>query len=66
MLDNSRKQHEDLNHVTFTDSEWARFVAIFDKFDQITTSLTEGLPREIELRTKQCEYDPDRLMTLEK
>src|SRR5690606_24720407 len=31
-------------------------VAILDKFDALTNSITEGLPREIELRQKQYEY----------
>ena len=30
--------------------EQARIVAILDKFDALTNSITEGLPREIELR----------------
>ncbi|MGC9208204.1 restriction endonuclease subunit S, partial [Acidithiobacillus sp.] len=34
-------------------AEQARIVAILDKFDALTTSLTAGLPREIELREKQ-------------
>tara|TARA_R110001583_G_scaffold51161_7_gene159739 strand:- start:13937 stop:15067 length:1131 start_codon:yes stop_codon:yes gene_type:complete len=36
--------------------EQARIVAILDKFDTLTTSRQEGLPREIELRQKQYEY----------
>ena len=31
-------------------------VAILDKFDALTNSITEGLPKEIELRQKQYEY----------
>jgi type I restriction enzyme S subunit len=38
-------------------------VRILDKFDVLTTSLTEGLPREIELRQKQYEYYRDKLFT---
>ncbi len=34
----------------------ARIVAILDKFDALTNSITDGLPREIELRQKQYEY----------
>lgn len=34
----------------------ARIVSILDKFDALTNSITEGLPREIELRQKQYEY----------
>ncbi|EOT4008011.1 restriction endonuclease subunit S, partial [Escherichia coli] len=36
--------------------EQARIVEILDKFDTLTNSITEGLPREIELRQKQYEY----------
>jgi type I restriction enzyme S subunit len=41
-------------------------VAILDKFDALTTSLTEGLPREIELRQKQYEYYRDLLLSFPK
>ncbi len=44
-------------------AEQARIVSILDKFDAITTSLTEGLPREIELRQKQYEYYRDMLLS---
>ena len=37
-------------------AEQARIVAILDKFDTLTNSLSEGLPREIELRQEQYEY----------
>lgn len=40
-----------------------RIVAILDKFDALTSSLTEGLPREIELRQKQYEYYRDLLLS---
>ncbi len=43
-------------------SEQARIVAILDKFDTLTQSITEGLPREIELRQKQYEYYRERLL----
>lgn len=46
--------------------EQARIVAILDKFDTLTTSLTEGLPREIELRQKQYEYYRDLLFSFPK
>lgn len=36
--------------------EKERIVAILDKFDALTCSIKEGLPREIELRQKQYEY----------
>lgn len=41
-------------------------VAILDKFDALTNSLTEGLPREIELRQKQYEYYRDLLFSFPK
>lgn len=44
-------------------AEQARIVAILDKFDALTTSLTEGLPCEIELRQKQYEYYRDLLLS---
>ncbi len=43
-----------------------RIVAILDKFDTLTTSLQEGLPREIELRQKQYEYYRDLLLSFPK
>ena len=43
-------------------TEQARIVAILDKFDALTNSLTEGLPREIDLRQKQYEYYRDLLL----
>jgi type I restriction enzyme S subunit len=44
-------------------AEQARIVAILDKFDALTYSITEGLPREIELRQKQYEHYRDRLLS---
>lgn len=41
-------------------------VAILDKFDTLTNSLTEGLPREIELRQQQYEYYRDSLLSFPK
>lgn len=43
--------------------EQARIVAFLDKFDRLTSSITEGLPREIELRHKQYEYYRDLLFS---
>ena len=61
---------ENINLTTFNDflfpfpplSEQARIVAILDKFDTLTTSLTEGLPREIALRRQQYEYYREQLL----
>ena len=47
-------------------AEQARIVAILDKCDTLTTSLSEGLPREIELRQKQYEYYRDLLLSFPK
>src|SRR5699024_4638832 len=44
----------------------ARIVSILDKFDTLTNSITEGLPREIELRQKQYEYYRDLLFDFPK
>ena len=46
--------------------EQARIVSILDKFDTLTTSIQEGLPREIELRQKQYEYYHDLLLNFPK
>ncbi|MGI9212118.1 MAG: restriction endonuclease subunit S, partial [Methylococcaceae bacterium] len=46
--------------------EQARIVAILDQFDALTNSLTEGLPREIELRQKQYAYYRDLLLSFPK
>ncbi len=43
--------------------EKIRIVSILDKFDALTSSLTEGLPREIELRQRQYEYYRDLLLS---
>jgi type I restriction enzyme S subunit len=47
-------------------AEQARIVDILDKFDALTSSITEGLPREIELRRKQYEYYRNLLLTFPK
>lgn len=46
--------------------EQDRIVAILDKFDSLTRSLTEGLPREIQLRQKQYAYYRDLLLSFPK
>jgi len=46
--------------------EKERIVAILDKFDTLTHSISEGLPREIALRQKQYEYYRDLLLTFPK
>ena len=47
-------------------SEQERIVSILDKFDALTNSITEGLPREIELRQKQYAYYRDLLLNFPK
>jgi type I restriction enzyme S subunit len=46
--------------------EQVRIAAILDKFDALTNSITEGLPREIELRQKQYAYYRDLLLNFPK
>ena len=47
-------------------AEQARIVAILDKFDLLTNSVSEGLPREIALRQKQYEHYRERLLSFPK
>ena len=47
-------------------AEQERIVSILDKFDALTSSITEGLPREIELRQKQYEYYRNMLLSFPK
>jgi len=46
--------------------EKERIVSILDKFDALTHSISEGLPREIELRQKQYAYYRDLLLNFPK
>ena len=43
--------------------EQQRIVSILDKFDTLTTSTSEGLPKEIKLRRKQYEYYRNQLLS---
>ena len=47
-------------------AEQERIVTILDKFDAFTTSITEGLPREIALRQQQYEYYRELLLSFPK
>jgi type I restriction enzyme S subunit len=47
-------------------AEQGRIVAILDKFDALTTSLSEGLPHEIALRQTQYAYYRDLLLSFPK
>ena len=57
---------EDLIAPLPTLAEQERIVAILDKFDALSNSITEGLPREIELRQKQYEHYRDLLLSFPK
>ena len=46
--------------------EQDRIATILDKFDTLTNSISEGLPKEIALRKKQYEYYRDMLLTFPK
>ena len=43
-------------------SEQRRIVDILDRFEALTTSLTDGIPAEIEARRQQYEYYRDKLL----
>jgi type I restriction enzyme S subunit len=43
-----------------------RIVSILDKFDTLTVSISDGLPKEIELRRKQYEYYRNELLSFPK
>ncbi|HHW7519136.1 TPA: restriction endonuclease subunit S [Mannheimia haemolytica] len=47
-------------------SEQQKIVEILDKFDRLTNSISEGLPKEIELRRKQYEYYREQLLNFPK
>lgn len=46
--------------------EQNRVVSILDRFDTLTTDLTQGLPAEIEKRRQQYEYYRDKLLTFKR
>lgn len=62
----SKKQMESFLLPIPTISVQRNIVSILDKFDVLTNSITEGLPREIELRQKQYEYYRDLLFCFPK
>ena len=45
-------------------TEQRRIVDVLDKFSALTTSLTDGLPAEIEANRKRYEYYRDKLLDL--
>ena len=46
--------------------EQKRIVEILDKFETLTHSITEGLPKEIALREQQYEYYREQLLDFAK
>ncbi|HBZ5600879.1 TPA: restriction endonuclease subunit S [Morganella morganii] len=62
----NKKNLENIKIPNPAPKEKERIVAILDKFDTLTSSITEGLPREIELRQKQYEYYRDLLFSFPK
>ncbi len=62
----NKKNLESIKIPNPAPKEKERIVAILDKFDTLTNSITEGLPREIELRQKQYEYYRDLLFSFPK
>ena len=47
-------------------AEQERLVVILDKFDKLTTSLTEGIPAEQAAQQKRYEYFRDLLLTFDR
>lgn len=60
--DNLKKIKIPIPHI----EEQKRIVEILDKFDTLTNSISEGLPKEIELRNKQYEYYREMLLGFER
>jgi len=52
----NKKNLESISIPNPLPEEKKRIVAILDKFDALTNSITDGLPREIKLRQKQYEH----------
>lgn len=66
VIDIPQKALEDFRIPIPSLEEQQRIVSILDKFDTLTTSIAEGLPKEIELRQKQYEYYRDMLLSFPK
>ncbi len=62
----NKKNLESIRIPNPSPEEKERIVSILDKFDALTNSITEGLPREIELRHKQYKYYRDMLFSFPK
>src|SRR5690606_23177436 len=65
VIDVSAKDMEKIKIPVPPLEEQERIVSILDKFDTLTTSISEGLPKEIELRKKQYEYYRENLLTFQ-
>lgn len=60
-----RLSKDAIDKITFylpSITEQERIVSILDNFNTLTNSLSEGLPKEIELRQKQYEYWREQLL----
>ncbi|MDD2966243.1 MAG: restriction endonuclease subunit S [Desulfovibrionaceae bacterium] len=62
----NKKNLESINIPNPLPEQKARIVAILDKFDALNNSISEGLPREIELRQKQYKYYRNMLFSFQK
>ncbi len=62
----NKKNLESISIPNPSPDEKRRIVAILDKFEALTNSITEGLPREIALRQKQYAYYRDLLLSFPK
>lgn len=62
----NKKNLENISIPNPSIDEKVRIVSILDKFDALTSSITDGLPREIELRQQQYEYYRDLLFSFPK
>ena len=62
----NKKSLESIRIPNPSPEEKERIVDILDKFESLTNSITEGLPREIELRQKQYEHYRDLLLSFPK
>jgi len=62
----NKKNMESIHIPNPSPEEKRRIVFILDKFHALTSSLSEGLPREIDLRQKQYEYYRDLLLSFPK
>lgn len=62
----SKKQMEDFLIPCPDPQDQDRIVDVLNKFDTLTSSISEGLPREIELRQKQYAYYRDLLLSFPK